>query len=141
MRRASVALHADGAAWPPLSGARLVAEARRFLGLPYLWAGTSGFSFDCSGLTHAVYRALGTTVPRDAGDQFRAGTRVDRRAALRGGDLVFFRDASGSIHHVGMYVGDGKMIHAPSTGSSVQTVSLSAQPYAREFAGGRRFIP
>jgi cell wall-associated NlpC family hydrolase len=141
LRRAGVALHDDGAAWPALSGARLVTEARRFLGIPYLWAGTSGFGYDCSGFTHSVFRALGTTIPRDAADQMTVGRRVAGRSALRQGDLVFFRNASGSIHHVGMYVGDGKMIHAPSTGSAVSVVSLSSQPYAGEFAGGRRLTP
>lgn len=141
LRRAAVAVHDDGAAWPALSGARLVAEARRFLGLPYLWAGTSGFCYDCSGFTHSVYRALGTTIPRDAADQMTVGRRVAARSALRPGDLVFFRNAAGSVHHVGMYVGDGRMIHAPSTGSSVSVVSLGAQPYAGEYAGGRRLTP
>lgn len=141
LRSSAVALHDDGAAWPALSGARLVAEARRFLGLQYLWAGTSGFCFDCSGLTHAVFRALGATIPRDADDQMTVGRRVATRAALRAGDLVFFRDSAGLVHHVGMYVGDGRMIHAPSTGSAVSVVSMGAQPYAREFAGGRRLTP
>ncbi len=141
LRRAAVALHDDGAAWPALSGARLVAEARRFLGLPYLWAGTSGFGYDCSGFTHSVYKALGTTIPRDADDQMTVGRRVARRGALRPGDLVFFRNAAGLVHHVGMYVGDGRMIHAPSTGSAVSIVSLGSQPYAGEFAGGRRLTP
>jgi cell wall-associated NlpC family hydrolase len=141
LRRTAVALRADGAAWPAFSGARLVAQARRLIGLQYLWGGTSGFCYDCSGLTHAVCRALGTTIPRDAADQARAGARVATRGALRPGDLVFFRSASGAIHHVGLYAGSGKMIHAPRTGSSVQTVSLAAEPYAREFAGGRRFTP
>ena len=86
-------------------------------------------------------RALGTTIPRDADDQMAAGRRVATRGRLRPGDLVFFRDASGSVHHVGMYVGDGKMIHAPRTGSAVSIVSLGAQPYASEFAGGRRLTP
>jgi cell wall-associated NlpC family hydrolase len=141
LRRAAVALHDAGAAWPPLTGARLVAEARRFLGLQYLWAGTSGFGYDCSGFTHSVSRALGTTIPRDADDQMTAGRRVATRGRLRAGDLVFFRDSSGSIHHVGMYVGDGKMIHAPRTGIPVSIVSLGTQPYASEFAGGRRLTP
>jgi cell wall-associated NlpC family hydrolase len=141
LRRSAVALHDDGAAWPALSGARLVTEARRFLGIQYLWAGVSGWSVDCSGFVHGVLGVLGRTIPRDADDQYRAGKRVAARGSLRPGDLVFFRTASGSIHHVGMYVGDGKMIHAPRTGTSVQTVSLSVEPYASEFAGGRRFTP
>ena len=81
------------------------------------------------------------TIPRDAADQATAGRRVATRSALRAGDLVFFRDPSGAIHHVGLYVGDGKMIHAPSTGSSVRIVSLDAEPYRSEFAGGRRLTP
>jgi cell wall-associated NlpC family hydrolase len=138
LRSTAVALHTDGEAWPALTGARLVAEARRFLGLQYLWAGTAGFGYDCSGFTHSVYRALGTTIPRDAGPQLKAGRRVVTRGLLRPGDLVFFRNASGAVHHVGMFIGGGKMIHAPSTGRPVSIVSLGARPYASEFAGGRR---
>ena len=141
LRRAAVALHRPGTAWPELTGSRLVTEARRFLGLQYLWAGTSGFGFDCSGFTHAIFRAMGKTIPRDAGPQRTRGVPIATRAALRPGDLVFFRNASGVIHHVGMYVGDGKMIHSPRTGQPVQIGSIFAQPYFSEFAGGRRFTP
>ena len=141
VRRVGVALHEAGTPWPAPTRARVVAQARRFLGLQYLWAGTSGFCLDCSGFTHLVYKALGVTIPRDASAQFTAGRRVATRSALRGGDLVFFRTASGAIHHVGLYVGDGRMIHAPNSGSSVRIVSLGAEPYRSEFAGGRRFTP
>ena len=141
LRRSAVVLHAAGTPWPALSGARLVAEARRFLGLQYLWAGTAGFGFDCSGFTHLVFKALGVTIPRDADDQAASARRVATRGALRPGDLVFFRNASGAIHHVGLFVGDGRMIHAPATGSAVTIVSLAAEPYRSEFAGGRRLTP
>ncbi len=141
LRQSALVVHAAGTPWPALSGARLVAEARRFLGLQYLWAGTAGFGLDCSGFTHLVFRALGVTIPRDAADQAGAGRRVATRGALRPGDLVFFRGASGTIHHVGLCVGDGKMIHAPATGSAVTMVSLAAEPYRSEFAGGRRLLP
>jgi cell wall-associated NlpC family hydrolase len=140
LRRTAVALHAPGTPWPALGGARLVAEARRFRGLQYLWAGTSGFGLDCSGFTHLVCKALGVTIPRDADDQATVGTKVATRGALRAGDLVFFRNASG-IHHVGMFVGDGKMIHAPATGHAVAIISLDTEPYRSEFAGGRRLTP
>jgi cell wall-associated NlpC family hydrolase len=66
-------------------------------------------------------------------------TRITR-AGLAKGDLVFFRNSAGTIHHVGMYVGSGRFIHSPHTGARVQISSLGAQPYAREFAGGRRYV-
>ena len=139
--RTAVALHASGTAWPALTGANLVAEARRFRGLQYLWAGTSSAGLDCSGFTHLVCKALGATIPRDAADQLSAGRVVRSRSSLRAGDLVFFRTASGAVHHVGMYVGAGRMIHAPRTGRPVAEVTLSAETYRSEFAGGRRLVP
>ena len=141
VRRAGVVLHDTGTAWPALSGARLVAQARRFLGVQYLWAGTSGFCLDCSGFAQLVYKAFWATIPRDAADQATAGRRVATRSALRAGDLVFFRNSAGAIHHVALFVGGGKMIHAPGTGSTVRIVSLATEPYSSEFAGGRRLTP
>ncbi len=140
LRRRAVRVHADETAWPTPTGAALVAEARRFRGLSYLWAGTSGFGFDCSGFTYTLYRAFGIQLPRDAAAQFARGRKVGARAALRPGDLVFFRDAAGRIHHVGIYIGKGDMIHSPATGRTVTITALSVQPYAREFAGGRRYL-
>lgn len=119
------------------TGAALVTEARRFLGLPYLWAGTSGFGFDCSGFTYAVHAQLGVAIPRDAGAQSRAGRPV-ARGALRPGDLVFFATRSG-VHHVGMYVGRGRMIHAPRTGATIRIESIRTRHWTREYAGARRF--
>lgn len=136
--RAAVTLRARGARLPAPGGAQVVAEARRFLGLQYLWAGTSGFGFDCSGYTYSVFRVLGVTIPRDAGPQSSSGAAVRSRGSLRAGDLVFFRNAAGDVHHVGICVGGGRMIHAPGTGRPVAEVSLSVEPYASEFAGGRR---
>ena len=141
VRRAGVVLHEAGTSWPAPTGAQLVKQARRFIGRPYVWAGTSGFCVDCSGFTHLVYRVLGVTIPRDAADQATVGRRIATRSALRPGDLVFFRGSSGAIHHVGLYVGDGRMIHAPYSGSFVQIESLAHEPYRSEFAGGRRLTP
>jgi hypothetical protein len=139
--RSAARLQVPGEPWPVLTGATLVAHAKRFLGLQYLWAGTSGFGFDCSGFTHLVHRTLGKTIPRDGGPQFAAGKRIASRSSLRAGDLVFFRNSAGSIHHVGMYIGGGKMIHSPRTGQPVATVSIWVEPYRSEFAGGSRFTP
>jgi cell wall-associated NlpC family hydrolase len=139
VRRSTVALRIPGEPWPAVTGTRLVKEVKRFIGLQYLWAGTAGFGFDCSGLTHAAHRALGRTIPRDAGPQAARGTRIGTRSALRPGDLVFFRNAAGHIHHVGMFVGGDQMVHSPRTGAPVRTASIYREPYFSEFAGGRRY--
>lgn len=142
---ADVAVYASPADIPTPTGADLVRTSSMFLGLPYLWAGTSAFGFDCSGLTHSVYAAHGITIPRDAQDQATVGTPVDR-AELRPGDLVFFaRDnGTGRIHHVGMYAGDGYVIDAPTNTdteeSGVELVKLDEHRYAHEYAGARRYL-
>jgi gamma-D-glutamyl-L-lysine dipeptidyl-peptidase len=141
VRRSAVRLHRAGTPWPKPAGQTLVSEARRFLGLRYLWAGTSGFGFDCSGFACALYSAWGITLPRDGGAQYLEGARIPDRASLRPGDLVFFRDSSRLIHHVGLYVGAGRMIHSPSTGHAIAYASIYGEPYDSEFAGGRRYVP
>ncbi len=118
----------------------VVQEARKFLGMPYLWGGTSGFGFDCSGFTHVIYAQLGIRIPRDATPQFGQGTPVASPDDLRRGDLVFFRTSSGVLHHVGIYAGRGRMIHSPRTGQPVQYSTITRGLWAREFAGGRRLV-
>jgi hypothetical protein len=136
VRRSDVVLHTWGTAWG-VTRAKVVAEARKFAGLQYLWAGTSGFGYDCSGFTYAVYHAYGRTLSRDADQQAVHGTPV-ARASLLPGDLVFFRDSpSGPIGHVGMYVGNGNMIDSPQTGVAVRIEPVSAYPY---YAGARRYL-
>ena len=107
-----------------------------FDGLPYLWAGRSGFGFDCSGLASLVFRAHGVTIPRDADAQAVKGTAVPRGTLLPG-DLLFYA-TRGYVHHVSIYAGDGRMVQSPNTGSAVQTIAVSTPAYAREFAGSRR---
>jgi gamma-D-glutamyl-L-lysine dipeptidyl-peptidase len=102
-----------------------------------LWAGTSGFGFDCSGFTYSVSRAYGVTLSRDADQQAVHGTPVTR-TALQPGDLLFFRDSStGPVGHVGIYVGDGNMIDAPHTGAPVRIEAVSTFPH---YAGARRYL-
>ncbi|WP_052487476.1 C40 family peptidase [Gordoniibacillus kamchatkensis] len=131
----------DAAIAPP-SGTELVELGRGFLGLPYLWAGASGFGFDCSGFTYALYRYYGILLPRDAKDQAKAGRAVDR-ADLQPGDLLFFAydKGKGAVHHVAMYAGDGLMLHSPKTERSVELIPFDTPEYAAEFAGARRFLP
>jgi cell wall-associated NlpC family hydrolase len=123
----------------PPTGSQVVTEAERFVGLPYLWAGTSGYGFDCSGLTYMIYRQFGITLARDAADQARAGRPVSQRD-LAPGDLVFFAFGGGGIDHVGVYAGFGLMIDAPETGRSVEVVPLSAPGLEAGYAGARRYL-
>jgi peptidoglycan DL-endopeptidase CwlO len=101
----------------------VVAEARRYLGVPYLWGGTDpAKGLDCSGFTQLVYGNVGIDLPRTSSQQATAGSAVASLADARPGDLVFF-DHDGSrpgIDHVGIYVGDGKMIAAPQAGEVVK---------------------
>ena len=122
----------------PPDGAALVRSATMFIGLPYLWAGRSGFGVDCSGLTSLVYRVHGVVIPRDAAPQADAGIPV-RSDDLHSGDLLFYA-VGGQVHHVAMYVGDGNMVHAPSTGHTVESIAVRTAPFAHEFSGARRFV-
>ena len=94
--------------------------ARAQIGKPYVWGATGPGSYDCSGLTQAAWKAAGVTLPRTTYDQVNAGTRVPVSQA-RPGDLVFFYD---DVTHVGVYVGNGKMIHAPKPGTYVREESI-----------------
>jgi hypothetical protein len=119
----------------------IVRTAESFIGVKYLWGGTSTEEgFDCSGLTMAVYRHNGLDLPRSSKEQFESGTPVGRED-LRPGDLVFFMTSGvKKVSHVGVYVGDGKFIHAPSRGKKICTAALSQRYFADRFAGGRTYI-
>jgi cell wall-associated NlpC family hydrolase len=142
---ADVSVYASPAAIPRPTGEDLVRTIGMFIGLHYLWAGVSAFGFDCSGLTSTVYAAHGITIPRDADAQADAGTPVARDQLLPG-DLIFFahNNGTGSIHHVGMYAGDGYIIDTPSNSatveSSVERVKLDEHRYANEYAGAVRYL-
>ncbi|MFZ4451788.1 C40 family peptidase [Salibacterium aidingense] len=119
----------------------LVETAASFMDLPYLWAGVSGFGFDCSGFTHTIFKAHGINIPRDSKDQARQGTSVEREN-LQAGDLVFFarNGGTGEVHHVGMYIGNGRMIHSPNSDSTVEKVMISESDYAGSYNSARRYV-
>ncbi|MDN5634392.1 MAG: C40 family peptidase, partial [Brevibacterium sp.] len=149
-----VALPGGGAAWIDFddvavyetdgkpdepSGADLVKTAKQFDGLRYLWAGVSSYGFDCSGFTYSIYRAHGIDIPRDSGEQATVGKKVSE-GDLKAGDLLFFSTSSGTVHHVGMYVGDGKMIHSPNASKDVYVTDWKSWDKGNEFSGARRII-
>jgi cell wall-associated NlpC family hydrolase len=137
---ASVVRHAVGTPAQRATGSAVVRSAQSFTGLPYLWAGRSGFGFDCSGLTSLVFRVHGIVIARDADAQAAGGRRVSS-GATSPGDLLFYATSSGYVHHVSMYAGSGMMVQAPATGQSVQTIAVTTPRYAAEYAGARRYLP
>ncbi|BAQ12021.1 NLP/P60 family protein [Bacillus sp. OxB-1] len=119
----------------------IVNTAKLFTGLPYLWAGTSGFGLDCSGFTYTVYRQHGISIPRDSSVQATNGTAVAKNK-MQPGDLMFFshNKGKGQVHHVSMYIGNGQMIHSPNPKKSVEIISINTEPYKSEFSGARRYL-
>ena len=114
-------------------GVRAVTYAKRFLGVPYRWAGSGPRGFDCSGLVRYVYQRFGVELPHSSYADFNLGRRVGRWA-LKPGDLVFFS----GLGHVGLYVGRGRFIHAPHTGTRVQISKL--RDWAGSYDGARRIV-
>jgi peptidoglycan DL-endopeptidase CwlO len=117
---------------PPNVHGGVVGIAMRYLGVPYVWGGSSPSGFDCSGLVSYVFAQIGVSLPHSSYAQFGIGTPVSI-GELQPGDLVFFTGAS----HVGIYIGGGQFIHAPHTGDVVKISSLSGY-YSSNFAGARR---
>ncbi|MFJ4619205.1 NlpC/P60 family protein [Streptomyces sp. NPDC088812] len=111
---------------PTSRAAAAVSYAYAKLGSPYVWGATGPNAFDCSGLVLAAYRSAGVSLPRTTYAQIDAGRRVSRSELLPG-DLVFFYSG---ITHVGIYVGSGRMIHAPNPSAPVRVAPLDEMPYA-----------
>ena len=119
----------------------IVGTAKRFIGTPYRWGGTSpDVGFDCSGLTMVVYQLNGLKLPRSSRQQYRAGLPISRHE-LSQGDLVFFATSGGRrISHVGIYVGKGRFIHAPGRGKKIRTSLLTRRYYKTRYMGARTYL-
>ncbi len=117
---------------------RLTSMALSYLGVPYVYGGSSPSGFDCSGFVSYVFAQAGIHLPRTADDQYLVGRPVSREN-LRTGDLVFFVDDSGELSHVGMYLKDGEFIHA-STSTGIDFDSLHRDWRREHYLGARRIV-
>ena len=127
-------------AGPPVSS-ELVLRALSLLGVHYRFGGNSPESgLDCSGLVRYVFReATGLVLPRRAEEMSRVGEHVNEEE-LRPGDLVFFNTLRRAFSHVGIYIGEGRFVHAPSTGKEVSVEEIDRRYWQHRFNGGRRLL-
>ena len=116
---------------------KAVVYAREMLGKPYRYAGDTPAGFDCSGLVKYSYGRAGVSMPRDTQSQRRMSVLVSMRS-LREGDLLFFDQEGKKTSHVGLYLGNGRFIHAPSSGGKVRTDSLNAEFWKKHLVEARR---
>ena len=121
------------------TGAQIVAEAKKYLGTPYVYGGASPSGFDCSGFVYYVLKQLGYAPYRTPADQYSMGTYVSKEN-LQPGDVVFFAGtgSTSAISHVGIYVGNGQFIHSPNSRSTVSYADLTSGYWAQHYYGARR---
>ncbi|MGE0445598.1 MAG: C40 family peptidase [Vicinamibacterales bacterium] len=115
----------------------LVVTALKLRGTPYRWGGSDPSGFDCSGFVQWVFNAVGVRLPRETKDQFRAGDEIDLDE-VSPGDLVFFNTENKGASHVGMVIGDGQFVHAPSSRGVVRVESYGSSYWRPRFVGARR---
>ncbi len=121
------------------AGQVIVDTAMKYMGVPYVWGGTSTGGFDCSGLVYYVYKECGYTINRTAASIYTNGEYVEK-SALQPGDAVCFSSYSNSIGHVGIYIGNGQFIHASSGSGCVIISELSSNYYLTRYVGSRRIV-
>lgn len=136
-RQTRAVTSAADAAVPDPVRSRIVFTALQMVGVPYRYGGESPAGFDCSGLVQYAYRHAGLTVPRTSREQLRASSPIELEHAAAG-DLLFFR--SKDFSHVGIYVGEGRFVHAPATDRTVSIGSLDDAYYRRHFVRAGRLL-
>ena len=117
---------------------RIISKAKEYMGVPYIFGGTTPYGFDCSGYVQYVFARLDIKLPRTADVQFEVGTPVSTTELIPG-DLVFFETYTAGASHVGIYVGEGNFIHASSS-RGVTISSLSQAYYSSHYIGARRIL-
>ena len=117
---------------------KIIATAKKYIGVPYVWGGSTPSGFDCSGYVQYVFKAHGISLPRTSKEQYGVGTSVSK-SKLKAGDLVFFNTEGSGVSHLGIYVGNNQFIHA-STSKGVIISSLSNTYWAPRYYGAKRIL-
>ncbi|TDM10465.1 C40 family peptidase [Macrococcus lamae] len=129
--------------WPDIQHdfKQLYNTARQSIDLGYLWGGMSSYGYDCSGFVYQMYRHMGHKLPRDAHEQY-AVTHPVEKDELMPGDLVYFssNQSIDSISHIGIYIGDGMMIHSPHTPKAIEEMTINSGYYETIYVAGSRVI-
>lgn len=138
--REDVTVYPSQKAIPKGNGADLLKTGESFIDLPYFWGGMSAYGYDCSGFAYNMHKAHGYEIPRDASDQAMAGEDIPLEE-IQPGDLLFFayEEGKGRVHHVGFYYGDGKLLHSPNVGKSIEIIDLTGTNYEKELCRARRY--
>ena len=126
--------------YSPSVGAKAAEVSLGMLGKPYRYGGSSPAGFDCSGLVQYSYASAGMKKVPHSTKELRRHTRSVPKRSMREGDILFFKQRGKSYSHVGIYVGDSRFVHAPSTGKTVRTDSVEDAYWKKHFLDARRFL-